>query len=162
GDTVSRTHARIVMAEGRPYVEDNGSTYGTFVDGEKIGARTALHDGATVKLGDHEMHVVATRQDGASGKTVVFGAVPGLDGARLSHPGLRPGSRLKRLEADEGDLRFILSGPDGRYVRMNAEDADMVEHLNGERSLAELIAAANGRFGADGSSRLAGLLADLG
>src|SRR5262249_5129718 len=111
---------------------------------------------------DIEMHVVAARRDGASGKTVVFGSVPGLDGAGLSHPRLRPGSRLKRLEAEEGDLRFVLSGPDGRYVRMNADDADMVELLNGERSLGELIAAANGRFGADGASRLAGLLADLG
>jgi putative peptide zinc metalloprotease protein len=162
GDTVSRTHAKIVMASGQPFVEDAGSTYGTFVDGQKIAARTALHDGATVKLGDIEMNVVATRSEGASGKTVVFESVPGLDGAGLSHPRLRPGSRLKRLEADEGDLRFVLSGPDGRFVRMNAGDAEMVELLNGERSLSELIAAASGRFGADGPSRLAGLLADLG
>jgi putative peptide zinc metalloprotease protein len=162
GETVSRQHARIVMAGGQPFVEDAGSTYGTFVDGEKIAARTALRDGATVTLGDLELHVVARRREGASGKTVVFGAIPGLDGAGLSHPRLRPGSRLKRLEAEEGDLRFVLSGPDGRYVRMNADDADMVELLNGERTLGELIAAASGRFGPTGASRLAGILADLG
>src|SRR5262245_39392727 len=68
GDTVSRKHAKIVMTDSRPYVEDAGSTYGTFVDGQKIAGRTALHDGATVKLGDVEMHVVAIRSEGASGK----------------------------------------------------------------------------------------------
>jgi putative peptide zinc metalloprotease protein len=162
GDTVSRQHARIVYDGGRAYVEDAGSTYGTFVDDRKIDGRAPLHDGAVIKLGDVALHVTAKRSDSASGKTVVFGAVPGLDGAGLSHPRLRPGSRLKRLEAEEGDLRFVLSGPDGRFVRMSADDADMVELLNGERSLAELITAASGRWGPDGASRLAGLLADLG
>jgi putative peptide zinc metalloprotease protein len=162
GDTVSRHHAKIVVDEGRAYVEDAGSTYGTFLDGQKVGARMALHAGAVIKLGEVEMRVVGQRADHGAGKTVVFGAMPALDGGGLSHPRLRPGTRLKRLEAEEGDLRFVLSGPDGRFVRMNADDADMVELLNGERSLAELIGAATGRWGSDGAGRLAGLLADLG
>ena len=106
------------------FVEDAGSTYGTFLDGAKIEGRGPLHDGAVIKLGDTEMHVVAKRGAGSSGKTVVFGAIAGLDASGLSHPRLRPGSRLKRLEIDEGDLRFVLSGPDGRFVRMNADDAE--------------------------------------
>jgi putative peptide zinc metalloprotease protein len=167
GDTVSRVHAKIVLDGGRVFVEDAGSTYGTFVDGTKIAGRTALHDGAVVRLGDVELNVEAKRSEAASGKTVLFGAIPGVDDTAaaptgLSHPRLRPGSRLKRLEAEEGDLRFVLSGPDGRFVRMNADDADMVELLDGDRTLAELIAAAGGRFGPDGPGRLAGLLADLG
>src|SRR5262249_16497445 len=155
GETVSRQHARIVVEGGRPFVEDVRSTYGTFLDGEKLAGRAPLHDGAVIKLGDAELHVVAKRSEGTAGKTVVFGAVPGLDAAGLSHPRLRPGSRLKRLEAEEGDLRFVLSGPDGRFVRMNADDADMVELLNGERTLADLIAAASGRCGPDSPRRLA-------
>ena len=162
GDTISRHHAKIVVDGGRVFVEDAGSTYGTFLDGQKVEARAALHDGAVIKLGDAEMHVVAKRGAGGAAKTVLFGAIAGLDEGGLSHPRLRPGSRLKRLEADEGDLRFVLSGPDGRYVRMNADDAEMIELLNGERTLGELIAAAHGRWGPDGAGRLAGLLADLG
>jgi putative peptide zinc metalloprotease protein len=162
GDTVSRRHARVVVDGGLPALEDAGSTYGTFVDGQKIAERTPLHDGATIRLGDAEMRVTAKRSATSSGKTVVFGKVPGLDGTGMSHPRLRAGTRLKRLEAEEGDLRFILSGPDGRFVRMNAGDAEMLELLNGETSLGSLIAAAGGRWGPDGPGRLASLLAELG
>ena len=45
---------------------------------------------------------------------------------------------------------------------MNAGDAEMLELLNGETSLASLIAAAGGRWGPDGPGRLASLLAELG
>ena len=105
------------------------------------------------------------RDDREAGRTVVFGAIPGLpdeDGAALRFPRLRAGTKLKRLEADEGDLRFVLRGPDGRFVRLSAGDAELLQLLDGRTSLASLITAAAGRFGPDGPSRLASLLADLG
>jgi putative peptide zinc metalloprotease protein len=165
GETVSRHHARIVVEDGRPAVEDAGSTYGTFVDGQKIGGKQALRDGDVVRLGDVELHVEVRRDERAAGRTVVFGAIPGLpdeDGAALRFPRLRAGTKLKRLEADEGELRFVLRGPDGRFVRLSAGDAELLQLLDGRTSLASLITAATGRFGPDGPSRLASLLADLG
>src|SRR4029077_19228639 len=45
----------------------------------------------------------------------------------------------KRLEADEGDLRFVLRGPDGRFVRLTAGDAELLQLLAGRTSLASLI-----------------------
>ena len=165
GDGVSRHHARIVFNGSAPAVEDAGSSYGTFVDGQKITGRTLLRDGSTIELGDAKLKVEAKRHESESGRTVVFGAIPGLpdeDGAALRFPRLRAGTKLKRLAADEGDLRFVLRGPDGRFVRLNAEDADLLELLNGENSLSSLITASTGRFGADGPSRLASMLADLG
>jgi putative peptide zinc metalloprotease protein len=165
GETVSRHHARILVEAGRPSVEDAGSTYGTFVDGKKVAGKRALRDGDVVRLGDVELRVEVRRDERDEGRTVVFGALPGLpdeDGAALRFPRLRAGTKLKRLEADEGDLRFVLRGPDGRFVRLSAGDAELLQLLDGRTSLASLLTAATGRFGPDGPSRLASLLADLG
>jgi putative peptide zinc metalloprotease protein len=162
-DGVSRHHARILVESGMPALEDVGSTYGTFVDGRKIAGKQVLRDGTTIKLGDRELRVEGKRADSASGKTVVFGAVAGLDGeTTLRYPRLRNGTRLKRLEAEEGDLRFVLKAPDGRFVRLSKDDAELLELLDGQHSLASLITTATGRFGADGAGKIASLLADLG
>ncbi len=80
-------------------------------------------------MGEVELRVEVRRDDREAGRTVVFGAIPGLpdeDGAALRFPRLRAGTKLKRLEADEGDLRFVLRGPDGRFVRLSAGDAELL------------------------------------
>ena len=55
---LSRHHARISVFEGdRLLVEDLGSTNGTFVNGEQIGAPTVLKVGDKVAMGETEMRV---------------------------------------------------------------------------------------------------------
>lgn len=55
---LSRHHARITsFKDGRLLVEDLGSTNGTLVNGEQIGAPTVLGVGDTVSLGDSELRV---------------------------------------------------------------------------------------------------------
>lgn len=49
---VSRLHARIVVAGQRATLEDLGSRNGTFVGEERVSARTELHDGDTIRVGD--------------------------------------------------------------------------------------------------------------
>ena len=69
GDTISRNHARIVVENGVPSLEDVGSSYGTFVDGKKLTGRQTLRDGNVIKLGDLELRIEARRSEGAaSGK----------------------------------------------------------------------------------------------
>lgn len=51
GPGVSRRHARLLVREGRTTIEDLDSKNGTFVDGERVTAPRALHDGALVRLG---------------------------------------------------------------------------------------------------------------
>jgi anti-sigma B factor antagonist len=52
GFAISRFHAEIgESAPGKPYIEDMGSTYGTYVNGQKVEGRTELHDGDAVVLG---------------------------------------------------------------------------------------------------------------
>ena len=49
--SVSRRHARIVQHNGQFYIEDLGSSNGTFVNGERVQQSTALHNGDKIALG---------------------------------------------------------------------------------------------------------------
>jgi len=49
--TVSRHHARIVIAEGQAIIEDLGSKNGTFVGRSRLSKPAALSDGDEVRLG---------------------------------------------------------------------------------------------------------------
>jgi len=49
--SVSRRHARIVVGDGPPRVEDLGSKNGTWVNGRRIDSAAALHDGDEVRFG---------------------------------------------------------------------------------------------------------------
>lgn len=55
--TVSRRHARLVLADSTLQVEDLGSTNGTAVDGAEVeaGAPRPLHAGAKLRIGDIEL-----------------------------------------------------------------------------------------------------------
>jgi pSer/pThr/pTyr-binding forkhead associated (FHA) protein len=51
---LSRRHAHIFLKGGQPFIEDLGSTNGTFVDGARLEEHAvALHDGAIVGFGGH-------------------------------------------------------------------------------------------------------------
>jgi DNA-binding winged helix-turn-helix (wHTH) protein len=52
--SVSRVHARVVIAGGQTTVEDRGSTNGTFVNGSRITSRHPLVDGSTVTFGSEQ------------------------------------------------------------------------------------------------------------
>jgi pSer/pThr/pTyr-binding forkhead associated (FHA) protein len=159
---VSRLHARIRVRDGEgASVEDVGSSHGTYVDGVRVRERTALHDGARLRLGDSELAVERIRDASEAARTIVVpaGERPGTNG-RLR---VRSGYALKRLEAAEGDRRWILKDLEsGKYLHLTDADAQLFELLDGTRSLSELIAGAEQRLGPDGATRLARLLADLG
>jgi hypothetical protein len=55
---ISRQHCRIDIGEA-PMIVDLGSTNGTIVNGAKITAATSLSDGASIKVGKHELKYLA-------------------------------------------------------------------------------------------------------
>ena len=57
-DMVSRKHARIAMQGDQIWIEDLGSTNGTFVNGEKI-KRARLKEGDRVLIGTSILKVIA-------------------------------------------------------------------------------------------------------
>ena len=56
---LSRRHARFVRTDSGFTVEDLGSSNGTFVNGKRISAKTALRPGDVVQVGTTELEVVA-------------------------------------------------------------------------------------------------------
>lgn len=58
-DMVSRRHARIAIEGGTIFIEDLGSTNGTFVNGEKVSSAT-LKEGDRVLIGTNILRVVAS------------------------------------------------------------------------------------------------------
>jgi len=58
-DMVSRRHAKITVTNGQIFIQDLGSTNGSFVNGEKI-KRARLNEGDRVLIGTSIIKVVAT------------------------------------------------------------------------------------------------------
>jgi putative peptide zinc metalloprotease protein len=163
--TVSRRHVRLSPVDGGVVLEDIGSTYGTWVNGERVRAPTTLRDGAIVRVGDEVLVVERPRAENESRRTFV---VP-IDASRMlpatdatsRGPRLRSGYAVKRLNASEGDQRWVLHELRGdRFLRLSAE-GELLELLDGRRTVAELMAEAELRIGAAGPARLAGMLAEL-
>jgi putative peptide zinc metalloprotease protein len=75
---------------------------------------------------------------------------------------VRAGAALKRLPASEGPLRWVVLAPGGTEVaRLGDAEAGLLMLLDGESGLADLVTAAEARFGAAGTARLARLLGEL-
>jgi predicted component of type VI protein secretion system len=68
---VSRKHCAILIEEGVAFLEDCGSTNGTFLNGERIAERHKLKDGDHVRVGLLEMNVRLTIGVGGEKKPVV-------------------------------------------------------------------------------------------
>src|SRR5262249_17277705 len=58
-DMVSRRHAKISSTDSEVFIQDMGSTNGTFVNGEKINRRALLHAGDRSLVGTSIIKVVA-------------------------------------------------------------------------------------------------------
>ena len=175
--SVSRHHARISAPHnGGALLEDAGSSYGTFVDDVRVGAPVALRAGARIRIGNQRLGVQVHPDGDAAGRTIVVpvGAsllLPAVGAATLQppqtsegrNPRLRSGYALKRLDASEGDRRWVVRDLHGEgFLRISDRDAQLFELLDGTRSLADLVAEAEAAFGRMGAVRLARLLADLG
>ncbi len=71
-ETISRRHARIVVADGEVTLEDLASSNGTFLNGERIQRAARLFDGDVLRIGDTSMRYLSA--DGGDRITVVDGA----------------------------------------------------------------------------------------
>jgi putative peptide zinc metalloprotease protein len=162
---VSRRHARISIdgnGDGQAILEDAGSSYGTWLDGDRVEGRRSLRDGSRIRVGNQELVVERHRDEAEAGRTIVVDRANG-DGQDIgTHPRLKQGYALKRLEAAEGPRRWVLRDLDtDRFLRMSDADAELLQLLDGERSVPELIREARARWGLGGSARLARLLSEL-
>ncbi|MCW2986138.1 MAG: hypothetical protein JWR63_3708 [Conexibacter sp.] len=165
--TVSRRHVVLESREdGVVVARDAGSRYGTWVDGARVGAVPAvLRDGSVVRVGDQELVLERRRGENESRRTIVVPvglsqAVPVAPEAARG-PRLRSGYAVKALAASEGEERWVLRDlRNDRFVRL-AGEGELLELLDGRRTVAELIEESQRRYGAWGPARLTGLLTEL-
>jgi putative peptide zinc metalloprotease protein len=162
--SVSRVHARISPADdGFAVLEDAGSAYGTWLDGRRLAAPARVHAGARIRVGNQELLVDRGRAAREAGPTIVVPETATAATRFGGRPRLRSGHALKRLEAREGERRWVLKDlRSDRFVRLSDADADLLGLVEGERSLGELVSEAERRLGSSGPTQLAMLLASLG
>ncbi len=164
--TVSRRHAGISFGRDGPLITDLGSSYGTWVDGERISKPTALADGSRIRVGDQRLIVERRRSPAESGLTRIVQPdrrSPERGGERVGpRPRLKEGTAVKRLAASEGSRRYVLKeAASGNRVRLSDDDHRLLQLLDGNRTLPDLVAEAKRRFGDDGPARLTRLLTEL-
>src|SRR5215471_3950405 len=89
-DMVSRRHAKISSTEAEVYIQDMGSTNGTFVNGEKIAGRALLHEGDRILVGTSIIKVVAVegmlanQSEAEARRRLEAGAKPQTSGRPMS------------------------------------------------------------------------------
>lgn len=175
--SVSRRHARVIIGDGLAQLEDIGSSHGTWVDGARVIGQADLRDGTQIQIGNLILEVLRPRADTEAGRTMVvpIGAslfVPAIGAPEVEtgvaqrsglRPRLRSGHRVKRLDAAEGERRWVVEDlSSGGLVRLSDADGALLGLLDGETDLPELVAEADRQLGPEGPARLARLLADLG
>ena len=57
-DFVSQLHARIFVRDGKPFVEDLGSTNGTFLNRDRLSKTMPLHRGDKLQIGQTVLEIV--------------------------------------------------------------------------------------------------------
>lgn len=81
---VSRVHCVVYLRDERPFAVDLGSTYGTLVNGERIGGETELSEGDVLQIGRLQLRVSADAE--AQPIPVDDEDVPELDVAEVDEP----------------------------------------------------------------------------
>jgi putative peptide zinc metalloprotease protein len=186
--TVSRLHARISAGPDGPVIEDAGSRFGVMVSGRALSEPCRLGPGAEIKLGNVVLRVESATPptssppsaapgsggapDGGPNATIVVpvGATQmGLRSAATAsgdgalRPRLRSGWALKHLDRDGGDEHYVLRDlRGGAFLRIDAQDAKLVQLIDGRQTVAELLVEATREVGLTGPGRLARMIADFG
>ena len=174
--TVSRRHARIVLAPDGPVIEDAGSRFGVLVDGEAVTDPRSLGPDSEIRLGNVVLRVASeprpdpnSTPDVNATLVVPIRATDDRPGAAAlpadgpMRPRQRSGWALKRVADDGPDVRYVLRDlRSNAFVRIDEHDAQLFRLLDGRQTIDELLAEASRLVGSTGPARLARLIAECG
>lgn len=127
-DLASRLHARIVVDQGRLFVEDLGSTNGTHVNGNKVTTRMELKDGDELSFDITRYRVIKSSTDAS--QTILRPAVPGearaasSTAARFITQGGRPINVVGQMSIGRLSENEIVLDDDtvsGRHARIESD-----------------------------------------
>ncbi len=96
-DMVSRRHSKIVVRGGELFIQDLGSTNGTFVNGEKV-QHARLQEGDRILVGTNIIKVVALQRPEASDAEAARAQMARVDAQR------RPSGQVRTLTGDLAEV----------------------------------------------------------
>lgn len=116
--SMSRRHARLLVKESGVEIEDLGSTNGTFVAGRWLTGPVRLSHGEVVRIGTHELRVLAPRTRGQVKTTQ-----PETPSARVSHEEELSTERTSVFEVIRPPLERALQASDIELAKKVLEPA---------------------------------------
>jgi pSer/pThr/pTyr-binding forkhead associated (FHA) protein len=93
-DMVSRRHAKITVTDGQIFIQDLGSTNGTFVNGEKV-KRARIEEGDRVLVGTSIIKLVASE------------TAPDVEEAKAQMEGVAAGKRTSQVRTMTGSIAEV-------------------------------------------------------
>ncbi|SPA37869.1 putative Forkhead-associated protein [Cupriavidus taiwanensis] len=164
---LSRRHAHIYLKGGTPFVEDLGSTNGTFVNGKRLADHgVPLDDGDLIAFGgNHFVYQAQVRSDGAGDATATRSLLqlpdtPDTPGPPASSAAVAATSATAPAR-DDGDRTTFVGAPDS-FLDIFCVDyaAHQEDEVNAEAE-AQAAAATSAGDGARGGHRARGRAALL-
>ncbi len=115
--SLSRVHCKFTGTGSRAWLEDLGSTNGTFVNDERVDI-ALVQSGDTIRLGECRVDVAIAGTEGRQAETVRLGPAGAHDRTVVSWSG-QAGDQVAEQEADdeqrEGDSRPGAASPKPRF-----------------------------------------------
>ena len=117
---VSRQHACVVRQDGNFFIEDVGSSNGTFVNGQRVTGRTPLTENDTIEIGPY---VLALRPDPSAMLTDTHAIIRAKIDASVSHTMLGPNA-AQRLQMVLDVVRHL-----GRHLDLDPLLGQLLDYL---------------------------------
>ncbi|MFM7137444.1 MAG: FHA domain-containing protein [Planctomycetota bacterium] len=126
-EEVSRRHAAVIVGPADVWVEDLGSRNGTFVNGNRIEAKTKLADGDMIRVGSLELRVSCTSPAaGSGGEGEISRWLMADDQAAATSDTTKSVAAATPAPGDSAESSFVggleaaSAAPDGSAVRSSA------------------------------------------
>lgn len=136
---LSRKHARIYFKDGAWFIEDLGSTNGTFVGGEKIGGALKLKIADKIQLGKFSMVVDGSWVEVAAPQPPVADAVPAPEQSAAAPAAIKP--VVAKPISPISPVTPVKPASPATPAAAKAEDASVPERPPAESSAAKPSAA---------------------
>src|SRR5262249_49329799 len=110
--SVSRKHAAILRKDGGFWLEDMGSTRGTYVNGHKVTEPVVLGDGNTIQIGEVLLSFhsrVVQISDADDDQSTVYGAIDVVGSSGSHLPVVKPEAKLRALRLISQELGSTLA-----------------------------------------------------
>lgn len=118
---VSKTHCTITVENGAVFIEDNGSTNGTLVNGTRIERKTQLNHGDHLKVGPLEFNLNVVVAEAASVQ-----APPAKAAEKVAEPAQAPSRLAPTIHGEDPDViaAMLLADDDGSAATIEAHAMD--------------------------------------